>query len=211
MKRRDYSQRHTYDMGIPSSTSSLDPFLKMQFISILESLVPKPKRRNTISKRLLRLSVDTFAGVMASSGRCLCTSPCPDFDVIWPLNKVFITIAVIKSVTPTRCCGVHLFWKRAKLRKSVVPFRAVDVKAMLKQPNRFVMAPKQLAPMIPDVENRKSTTAFSGMLQVNSVAPYSISGIVPGRSRNMSRPSSNSCRQWAATSVAMRLTTYRRE
>lgn len=198
-------------MGIPCSISLFDLILKLPLISILESLDLRPKRRHTISKHPLRLSVDTFVGIVALSARCLCPSQCNGFDVICSLNKFFITIAVIKSVTPTRCCGVHLFWKRAKLRKSVVPFRAVDVKAILKQPNLFVMAPKQLAPMIPDVENRMSTVAFCGILQVNSVAPYSISGIVPGCKRNISIPSSNSCRQWAATSVATRLTTYRRE
>ena len=148
-----------------------------------------------------------------------CSGASPASCVVVPLSFLVRTVVVvvffakdfnksppIKSDIPAACSGVQRFSsKTAKLKKSVVALRPVDVNAMDNAPNRLVMAPKQDAPIMPVVPNNTKRNAFCvAVIVVVVVVRDSISGTVPSWSKKESMPSNSSLRRKAATIVAMR-------
>ena len=86
-----------------------------------------------------------------------------------PMNKTI----------PAMCSKVHSFGNRAKDRKIVAAFRAVEVIDIVRAPNDFVMAAEQLELKYPVVENKTKVNNFADVDHVG-FRPSSISFKVPG-------------------------------
>jgi len=83
--------------------------------------------------------------------------------------KLLAVRPTIKKMIPTMCSTVHTLPKRAKLRKSVMAFLAVDVMDVVKAPNSLVMAAEQLELKKPIVENNTMTNILFTTFQVENL------------------------------------------
>ena len=75
---------------------------------------------------------------------------------------MLLRISADKKMTiPDMCSSVHVLWNKAKERKSVIAFRAVDVIENASAPECLVIAPAQLEPNSPAVEKKTRARIFS--------------------------------------------------
>lgn len=74
----------------------------------------------------------------------------------------------MNNTMPAICSKVHSFGNKAKDRKIVAAFRAVDVIDIVSAPNDFVIAAEQLELKYPVVENKIRVKSFAEIDHVGS-------------------------------------------